>query len=312
AARAALSQSDLAVAEIQLLEAKTAVSIAVLTTLSQHISNIESLENAKAIVRAAIDLQIAVSKQVEIGEAPKVHATRAELEVLRATQAVVQATAKVAESEANLVSLTAEKYTSALKWISLTNSKEVTSAASYQLRISQANAVGAQARIREARAQGRPTFSAGLASDVWSLDRSMIRSDNLGLQFSFRVPLFKRGQSENIIRAAEAEAERATSLIVEARRLADLNLETALSNLNAARTIVSTYSGDILPKGEQMLASMREGYRSGLVTLIEVLEAQQALGRMKQEKIHAEAEHRLAELAVMKATLNIPGMEVTR
>jgi outer membrane protein TolC len=68
----------------------------------------------------------------------------------------------------------------------------------------------------------------------------------------------------------------------------------------------TAYATDIIPKGERMLTSMREGYTGGLVTLVEVLEAQQALVRLRQEKTQAELEVKLAEVAVMEASMTLP------
>ena len=57
---------------------------------------------------------------------------------------------------------------------------------------------------------------------------------------------------------------------------------------------------------------MREGYKAGLVTLVEVIEAQQTLADLRRERAEALLGVREAELALLTATLALPGVGVPR
>ncbi len=82
--------------------------------------------------------------------------------------------------------------------------------------------------------------------------------------------------------------------------------------LQAAESIFAAYRADALPKAEALLSAMREGYKAGLVTLVEVIEAQQTLADLRRERAEALLALREAELALLAATLALPGVEVPR
>lgn len=306
-----LAEATLKVSELDIVRARADVSLEVLKTLAALLASEQELEISDASVKSAKALLAAVTKQHEIGEAPKVHVTRAELDVLRATQQLTQAKGRFKLTQAAMESvLGTELSAQNIRWPDANLSPAP--AASFELLSANLEFNVAEAQARVTRTEYAPTFSAGLASDVWSLDRNQFRRDNFGLQISFRMPLYDSGQRRGILKSSELEIAAARSRVEEARRKANLRFVEATQAYETARLVAANYEGDVLPKGEAMLTAMREGYAAGLVTLVEVLEAQQTLMKLRQEQVQATLNLRLAEIDLWNAQLTLPGVEVSR
>lgn len=275
----------------------------------------ELAKAARESADLARELLAIVEKRAEIGEVPRLQVTRAELEVLRAAQAARRHAAEQSSREAALRSLVGPEAVAAIppldlgdrvvraKGLPARSPETLTRAVAVQVAMAQARAVAAS---------GRPSLTAGMASDVWSLDRRAMTSSNLGFQVFLSAPLVDRGENRNAVAAARAEAKAAESELAEAQRVADLAKEVALARLQAAEATLGAYRTDALPKAEALLSAMREGYKAGLVTLVEVIEAQQTLADLRRERAEALLASREAELALLAATLALPGVGVPR
>lgn len=306
-----LANANLKAAELQLQEAKADVSLEVLTTLAKFIAAQEEFEGALAALESAKALLSAVSKQNEIGEAPQIHRTRAELDVLRATQNFTRAeSSRRASQSAFNSALGAELNLREIHWPILNLGSAP--ANSFDLLSAQQELAAAEAQTRVTNADFAPTFSVGVASDIWSLDRNQFRSDNFGFQLSFKMPLFASGQRSSAWKASNLEVTAAQSRIDEAKRKANLRLVSATEAYTTAKSVAVSYEGDVLPKAEAMLIAMREGYMTGLITLLEVLEAQQTVMTLRQEQVQATLNLRLAEVEMWNAQLILPGVEVSQ
>jgi len=305
-----LAAAELRAAELEVARARATVSRELLASVAQWLASQEEVAGARLAAEAAGALQSAVAKQNEIGEAPRVHVTRAELEVLRANQLLVAAQGRQKSALAGIESLLGgPTELRAAAWPSVV---PPAGANSLEVFVARAELANAQAESQVIRSDFAPTLAAGIATDVWSLDRNSWRSDNVGLQVFFRMPLFDRGQRKGAVQAANLEIEAARSRLAEAERITNLRYAEASAAYETARTIAATYQGDVLPKGEAMLAVMRDGYSAGLVTLIEVIEAQQTLVRLRQERIQAVLNLRLTEVNLWNAQLTLPGTEVPK
>lgn len=306
-----LASAQLKIAELGVAETKNEVAITVLSAVAQYLSASEELVGARASLEAANSLLAAVQKQHEVGEAPKVHVTRAELDVLRASQLVTSAEGKLAQAQASLSSVVGElPSTDSVSWPSAPSL--ATGARSFALLMAEQSVLVAEAQTEVASSDFAPTFSAAIASDAWSLDRDVFQRDSFGLQFLYRMPLGRNGQKRSAILASKSELDAAKSNVTEAKRLAELKFAESKAAFNTAQKLAASYDGDLLPKGELMLKAMREGYAAGLVTLVEVLESQQTLVKLRQERTQAVLNFRLAELELWRAQLTLPGTEVPR
>ena len=142
--------------------------------------------------------------------------------------------------------------------------------------------------VEVARARTRPTLSAELATDIWSLDRSgdSFRSRNLGFQARLSFPLFDRRSGAAVVRTAALaraqEAELAAGL-----RAVTLEVERARADLTAAREVALGYQQNILPQTVELLTATRSGFERGLVSFVEVLDAQRVVRQTRTEYLTA-------------------------
>lgn len=311
-ASARIALIELQAAEIEVVAAKAAVTIELLSGLAKLLAAVDEAESARSTLSGVRSLHEAVAKLSSIGEAPKVHVTRVEIEVIRAEQQLALANGKLEACRAALQSLLGKTIELPVQAWPATGRSGVNVAVSLDVLKARLNLEQAEARARMTRADFGPTFSAGIASDIWSFDRDPFRSDNFGFQVTLKMPLFDRGQRKGAEKASELEVAAARASLDEAQRRAALAITQAVSAYTTAESVARSYSSDVVPKGESMVASMREGYASGLVTLVELLEAQQTLTRLRQERVQALLSLRLAEVDLWHAQLNLPGIEVPR
>lgn len=314
-ARATRAKAEIGIARANLRRAKLAVASESLNAYVQYRSAltieanaVSGVENAKATVEA-------IKKRIEIGEAPALHLTRAEVELSRAEQALTLAKSEVLASRSTVNSLIGKPLTAELQIFALSTTVEndalVSGAVARRPETVEARSRVEIARAAEAEARklGSPNVFAGVAADTWSLDRKPFQSSNLGLQFRFSMPLFDRGENRNSVRAAEALLKSREAEATDAERRVLLEVNVASNQLKAAREVAQSYETGIVPKAEQMLTAMRAGLASGLTSFLEVLEAQRTLFQLKRESADATRNLQLAELRFLTAVAQLPGLE---
>lgn len=309
---ALVAEREVSLGEAKLAVIRNEVAYDSLAGYVDLLSAQEQLRNAEAALASAEAIRDAVKRQEEIGKVPAVQVTRAELQVVRARQAVQEAQGNVRMEQAEVNSYLGQPLEWAVRagaWIEPQFVAQITRGETAELLLTSAELTVAEAQVRSASRLGKPTLSAGIAGDIWSLDRDMVRGDNFGFQVSFSMPLFDRGSNRFALEAAQSSLKQAESLVGEARRRSDLAFAKAKIAVQSAQEVLDTYEGGVLPQGESMVTSMREGYESGLVTLIEVLEAQQALNRLRDDQTEARNTLRLSQLMLLKAASRFPGME---
>jgi outer membrane protein TolC len=155
----------------------------------------------------------------------------------------------------------------------------------------------------------RPTLSADLTADAWSLDpysyRQRTAAGNLplfGVQLRLGFPLGKDGAQQAEIARARAEVAGQEAQREAVHRRIILEVESNLANLTAARTVALRYQDVIVPKAEELYRATRAGYENGLSSLPEVLEAQRTLYQTRREfgsaLYHAARAHVLLDAAL--------------
>jgi outer membrane protein TolC len=315
AAQTAVAQAELesALADLQAATQTRAAEIS-----SAYYNLVRSRAEA-AVVSSSADLAARlvdlVKKRVQIGEAAEVQATRAEIEALRVQQELVRARGSVETRLAVLrallgdESLTVEAIPLELPAPSAapTVSEVLTQALANRADISHARSLiaAARAEVGLARANRKPTLHAGVAADIWSLDRNPFQSQNFGLQAFLSFPLFDRGslraedqRNQALVRAAEAE-------LAAAERTVRLEVTRSLGELAARRTVADNYRTQILPAADRLVKISIAGYEAGLTTLIDVLDAQRTARVTQTEYLSALYEAALAELELRRATATL-------
>ncbi len=318
AARAQRARAEVQVAKARLLHAQLAVGSEVLSAYADYRAAVVNELNAASGVGTARAIVGATGKRIEIGEAPAVQLTRAEVELNRAEQLLILARSEVATSRSTVNSLIGKPSESELpltKWNSLID-VEVFRQGVLGRRPEMLEAAGhievAKAAVLEARRQGKPTLFAGIAADIWSLDRRPFQRDDVGLQVVLTMPLFDRGENRLAVQSAESTRQAREADLRDVQRRINLDIETATNSLNAAREVARSYEAGIVPKAEQMLKAMQQGFESGLISFLEVLEAQRTLVQLRRESADALRSLHLAEIRFLTTTAQLPGLEIPK
>lgn len=316
AARARRARAEVEVAQASLGAAQLSVASEFLGTYARYLAAVRSEEAARSaheMARATVD---ATRKRIEIGEAPALQLTRAEVELSRAEQSLFLAQSGIAKSRAALNSMLTQPTDGSVPAVPFPSTMDEGNAvASAMGRRPEAREALAQIEVAraaelEARRQGSPSMFMGIAADTWSLDRRPFHRDNVGLQLRLTMPLFDNGENRFAIRSAESARKAREANLKETERRIRLALDAASIDLAAARAVAESYKTGIVPKAEQMVKAMQSGFQAGLTTFLEVLEAQRTLVELRREASEAELNLNLAQLTFLTETVQLPGLEI--
>jgi cobalt-zinc-cadmium efflux system outer membrane protein len=256
-----------------------------------------------------------MKKRTEIGEAPAVHLTRAEIELTRAEQAHTLARSDLTAARTTVnsylgISSSSEVPLAAWSLVpDLTSDPQDALMRRPEALEAMANIEAAKAGELAARRAGLPSLFAGVATDTWSLDRKPFQRDNVGFQLLLTMPLFDNGENRFALRSAGALVRSREAEMKDTERRIVLEVETASSQFHAAREVAKNYETGVVPKAEQMVRAMQSGLESGTVSFLEVLEAQRTLSQLRRESSDSTRYLQLAEVRLLAAMALIPGLE---
>jgi cobalt-zinc-cadmium efflux system outer membrane protein len=286
------------------------------------------LVRARAVEAAAAEASLlarqirdAVRRRVEIGEAPQVQATRADIEVARVEQDVARARGEAQGRLAVLNLLlgrSADAAISASEALAAPDAPAETSALVEQALRSRPELAAGRGMIEArrgevavARTQRRPELFAELASDVWSVDRDPLNSRNIGLQARLAFPLFDRGRLRAEVDRARAGVREQEAELASTARALEIEIRRAAAELTAARSVALGYQTAILPRTQELLRATRSGFENGLTSFLEVLEAQRLARQTQTEYLNALFEATRARIALDRALGALPGLAPT-
>jgi outer membrane protein, heavy metal efflux system len=314
-ARAARGLQTAAAAELDLTRLRVAAEA---RAAYFDLVRVRAVETAAAgAAELARQVRDAVRRRVEIGEAPAVQATRAEIEVARAEQEVVRAGGEVRSRLAvlnRLLGRLADAPFSPTDTLALPPAPadpQALIAQAVRRRPELAAARGLiearRGEVEVARSQRRPDLFAELAADTWSLDREPFRLDNLGLQARVSFPLFDRGRLRAEVDRARAGVRAQEAELEAARLTLTAEIDRAAAELTAAREVALNYEQIILPRSQELLDATRRGFEIGLSSFLDVLEAQRVARQTQTEYLNALFDAERARIALDRALGVVPG-----
>ena len=318
AARAKRARAETQLARANLRESQLSLGAELLTAYANLLAARRNEANALSGLEVAQATVAAIRKRIEIGEAPAVQLTRAEVELNRAEQALTLAKSELWTSVSTVNSLLGNASTSevpSVPWSPAADAQAL--AQGVQARrpdalVALAHVDVAKAAELEARRQGLPAVFAGITADTWSLDRRPFQRDNVGLQIRLSMPLFDRGENRHAVRSAEAAIKGREAELKDVERRIALDVDAATRHVTAAREVANSYEAGIVPKAEHMVKAMQAGLESGLTSFLEVLEAQRTLSQLRREASEALRSLHLAEVRLRTVTAHMPGLENTK
>ena len=291
-ARSQAAKGELAAAEAQeqliRQQVATQLRLAYFELVRAHRIEVQAQE----ALTLALAIQGRVLRRVELGEAPAVQGIRAEIETAKLAQERARAQA---ETKASLATLNRWLGRSADADLIPTDSLALPAeplstelllarAKSQRPELAQARAL-LQARegdVSLARTLSKPTLSADLATDFWSLDRQR-NPRPLGVQLRYSLPVGKNPLQQAQVQRAQAERAAQSAETATREQGVAIEVERAAATLRATRTAALSYEAEVLPRVERLLAATRKGFDDGLTSFVEVLEAQRVARTSRQE-----------------------------
>ncbi len=271
-------------------------------------------ESAKVVEQ----LRDLVRRRVEIGEAPAIQATRAEIEAARAQQDVLRAGGEARGLEAALNVRLGNPPETPLRVSDAFPPPETRTAAQLsadavrrrpEIAEAQGRIAARRGEVAVARAHGKPDLFAELATDIWSVDRrESWNSRNVGIQARLSFPLVDGGAIRNNVRRAEAGVREREAELAGLTRQITMEVERAHAEARAANEVVSNYQRTILPQTEDLLRATRIGFETGLSSFLEVLEMQRAARMTQAEYQSALFTAARSRIQLERATAAIPGL----
>ena len=119
-------------------------------------------------------------------------------------------------------------------------------------------------------------------------------------QAGIRVPLFTGGRIKGDITQAEAELRQRKAEAENVRGQIDYDVRTAFLNLNAAKEQVAVAKQNVELANES-LARSKDRFTSGVTDSVEVVQAEQALASANDQYITSLYDHNLAKLSLARA-----------
>jgi outer membrane protein len=158
----------------------------------------------------------------------------------------------------------------------------------------QAQALAAEAKVRQTRAQGMPTVSL-VAKYSWNNQPTTLqlgqpqfpattREWYLGLQLT--IPFFEGFGRTYDIHQAQAEAEKQHDVLDQARQQAGLDVWNSYQALQAAQKNVIN-SATLLDVAQRSYVASERRYQVGVGSILELLNAQSSLAEAKRQRIQA-------------------------
>ncbi len=301
--RARSARSELSAAEFDLQTTTLAVTHDVTiayVALQEAIARRASVEHSAQLMET---LRTLTQQRFELGDAPKVHVTRVEIELDRARQTLTEATVLVA---VKATALNAQLGREATTPVEPAEALTLEAGSPPDLASPRTAALESRPDLRAARA-----LAAARQSDVKLTQRSALpdfvvqarfgdRLGGAGTQVGFGVslPLFAWGGIRGQTKTARANAAVQAALVDRAQLEAGAEIAIAARRLIAARAVAESYTQRIVPNAESLARTLRLSYAQGGTTFIEVIDAQRTLAATQIEKTRALADYHtaLAEL----------------
>jgi cobalt-zinc-cadmium efflux system outer membrane protein len=249
----------------------------------------ENITYAETLVTAA-------KKQVELGNEPTSHATKADVELARARQQLARSQAAVVQAEMALnTAMGRDQNTPITLADTLVYTPVVLDGdALLQLGLAyrpelvreQALVTAASGEVDAARAARRPDLAVQVRRESWNGDG--------GVGLGISLPLLDWG-------SARADRERAQATVTAQERRLEATRLTVRQEISAtviaarsAETQIITLRDQVLKPAETLAQMATTGYQEGAMTYLEVLEARRTLRAVKIEYLSALGEYRTA------------------
>ncbi|QTC92111.1 TolC family protein [Brevundimonas goettingensis] len=298
-ARERAAQAEVDAARLRLAVARADLEQQVRDAYAEAYADSRRVELARDQFMRADNLQTIATELVDAGREPPLRALRARTAALEAVGRVRAAEAEYAEAQRALAALwgggeelpepTAAETPAA-------PSSVIDPASALDVRLAEAEVATSVAVVERERTLSRPDVTVSVGA------RQFRGTDDTALVFGASMPigLFDRNQGNIVAANAErtgAEARRNAALAGAIRRTRDA--QAALRTAEAQLAFLETQAE---PEAIEAVRIAREGFSAGRFTLLDVLDAEEALNTVQADMITAELERAQAVAALTRAT----------
>lgn len=298
-ARERAARAEIDAARLRLAVARADLEQQVRDAYAEAWADGRRVELARDQFLRADNLQTIAAELVDAGREPPLRALRARTAALEAVGRVRAAEAEYAEAQRALSALwgggedlpepTGPETVSAPAAV-------IDPASALDVRLAEAEVATSIAVVDRERTLSRPDVTVSVGA------RQFRGTDDTALVFGASMPLglFDRNQGNIAAANAErtgAEARRNAALAGAIRRTRDA--QAALRTAEAQLTFLETQAE---PEAIEAVRIAREGFAAGRFTLLDVLDAEEALNTVQADMITAELERAQAVAALVRAT----------
>lgn len=316
--RSAHLETEAAAFRLQATQSEVEYDVAVAyAELQEAVELLKFVEQSTELLQS---LRTIAQRRFDLGDVPRVHVTRTEIELDRVEQEMKRATA---QSYVKRVALNAVMgcdpstpvmpsdplmLEAAPNWLAefigslLGGPSRLASDSSFDLQRLRETAMAIRPQLQSARSllrarQADVTVArAARFPDLVFQARTGTRIGSAGSQLGFglSLPLFDWGSLSGEITSAKARAAEQAAVLSGAQLEASAEVESALHRLLAARSVAEGYVERIVPHTESLATTMRLSYEQGGSTLLEVIDAQRTLAAAQAERVRALTDYKTA------------------
>jgi outer membrane protein len=260
-----------------------------------------------SVQRAEEQLKVSIAR-LHAGSATRSDSLRSLVTLGTARMQLIQADVDLASAEANLARLVGASgrvaaiddsaYYHPVSAVDTAQLLTEARASSPQVQAARASFTASDATVKSAKSAYWPTLTltgnTGFNGST-STDYTLYNQRQVSLQLSWR--LFDRFNREQQIAISESNRDLAAAQADESQRAVEANLIAQLANLDAAqaRTEITTTS---VAAATEDLRVVRERYRLGVATIVDVLTSQEALTQAEVDAVNARFDYLRAKAQI--------------
>lgn len=118
----------------------------------------------------------------------------------------------------------------------------------------------------------------GVQQDRQPVDGAPAQGNDRALNLTLTIPLSLNSRSRGLIAVAAANTDQQRARLVAQRLAIENQVASAYAAATGLGAVLSDYRKELLPVAERNVALAQKGYAQGLVTILEVVQAQRQLG----------------------------------
>ncbi|MGC2166419.1 MAG: TolC family protein [Gallionella sp.] len=172
------------------------------------------------------------------------------------------------------------------------------------LQAAAAQVKAAQSRVEGARTAGRPSISASASTSRNYSSGFNTNTSLVGINLS--VPIFSGFSTTYKVRVAEVQLDSSTTQLEQLKSKVALDVWTAVQNLTTATQAMRS-SDVLLSSAEQSERVALGRYKSGVGSMLDVLNAQSALASARQQRVQSTFDWNISRATLAQAVGNLDG-----